>query len=180
MTKLTHMDFKRKIFILFSLVALIAPILLVYFSPHEHLGFAYFLVPVLFYLCYVLIQMVSVFIYALTSESGLPDVDEYCSFLLGTILLNQKRIYYSDLGYFYMSGKSRLTIWQQGYFVSHKLFSVYYGGDIESVRQEIKSELERIFQRELEENQRRKLLKDWNGNIDKKSERDDKLNQLLS
>lgn len=106
------MDFKRKIFILFSLVALIAPILLVYFSPHAHLGFsAYFLVPVLFYLCYVLIQMVSVFIYALTSESGLPDVDEYCSFLLGTILLNQKRSYYSDLGYFYMSGKSRLTIW---------------------------------------------------------------------
>ena len=30
-----------------------------------------------------------------------------------------------------------------------------------------------------EENQRRKLLKDWNGYIDKKSERDDKLNQIL-
>jgi len=175
------MDFKRKIFILLSLVALIVPFPLVYFYPPDNLGLsAYFLVPVLFYLCYGLIQMVSVFIYALTSESGLPDVDEYCSFLLGTILLNQKRIYYSDLGYFYMSGKSRLTIWKQGYFVSHKLFDVYYGGDIEAVRQEIKVRLEKIFESELQENQRRKRLKDWNGNLDKKSERDDKLNQLLS
>lgn len=55
-----------------------------------------------------------------------------------------------------------------------------YGGDIEAVRQEIKKELEKIFERELQENQRRKLLKDWNGNLDKKSDRDDKLNQLLS
>ena len=174
------MDFKRKIFILLSLVALIAPFTLVYFYPLNNLGFAaYFLVTILFYLFYVLIQMIGVFIYAVTSESGLPDIDEYCSFLLGTLLLNQKRIYYSDLGYFYMSGKSKLTIWKQGYFVSHRLFNVYYGGDIEAVRQEIKSELERIFERELEENQRRKLLKDWNGYIDKKSERDDKLNQIL-
>ena len=174
------MDFKRKIFILLSLVALIAPFPLVYFYPLNNLGFvAYFLVLILFYLFYVLIQMISVFIYAVTSESGLPDIDEYCSFLLGTLLFNQKRIYYSDLGYFYMSGKSKLTIWKQGYFVSHRLFNVYYGGDIEAVRQEIKSELERIFERELEENQRRKLLKDWNGYIDKKSERDDKLNQIL-
>lgn len=175
------MDFKRKIFILLSLVAFIVPFPLVYFYSPDNLGLsAYFLVPVLFYLCYGLIQMVSVFIYALTSESGLPDVDEYCSFLLGTILFNQKRIYYSDLGYFYMSGKSRLTIWKQGYFVSHRLFDVYYGGDIEAVRQEIKVRLEKIFESELQENQRRKRLKDWNGNIDKKSERDDKLNQLLS
>ena len=174
------MDFKRKIFILLSLVALIAPFTLVYFYPLNNLGFAaYFLVTILFYLFYVLIQMISVFIYAVTSESGLPDIDEYCFFLLGTLLFNQKRIYYSDLGYFYMSGKSKLTIWKQGYFVSHRLFNVYYGGDIEAVRQEIKSELERIFERELEENQRRKLLKDWNGYIDKKSERDDKLNQIL-
>jgi hypothetical protein len=174
------MDFKRKIYILLSLVALIAPFPLVYFYSLNNLGFAaYFLVPILFYLFYVLIQMISVFIYAVTSESGLPDIDEYCSFLLGTLLFNQKRIYYSDLGYFYMSGKSKLTIWKQGYFVSHRLFNVYYGGDIEAVRQEIKSELERIFERELEENQRRKLLKDWNGYIDKKSERDDKLNQIL-
>lgn len=175
------MDFKRKIYILLSLVALIVPFPVTYFYPLDNLGLsAYFLVPVLFYLFYVLIQMISVFIYVLTSESGPPDVDEYCSFLLGTLLFNQKRIYYSDLGYFYMSGKSKLTIWKQGYFVSHRLFNVYYGGDIEAVRQEIKSELERIFQRELEENQRRKLLKDWNGNLDRKSERDDKLNQLLS
>lgn len=176
------MDLKRKIFILLSLVALIVPFPVTYFYPLNNLGFAaYFLVPILFYLFYVLIQMI-IFIYALASESGIrtPDVDEYCSFLLGTLLFNQKRIYYSDLGYFYMSGKSRLTIWKQGYFVSHKLFHVYYGGDIEAVRQAIKVELETRFQRELEENQRRKLLKDWNGNLDKKSDRDDKLNQLLS
>jgi hypothetical protein len=176
------MDFKRKIFILLSLVALTAPLIVTYFYPlFNKLGLVdYFLVPILFHLCYVLIQIMGSFIYALTSESGPPDVDEYCSFLLGTLLFNQKRIYYSDLGYFYMSGKSRLTIWKQGYFVSHKLFHVYYGGDIEAVRQAIKVELETRFQRELEENQRRKLLKDWNGNLDKKSDRDDKLNQLLS
>jgi hypothetical protein len=172
------MDFKRKIFILLSLIALIAPFPVTYFYPLNNLGFSdYFLVPILFYLCYVLIQIISVLIYSL-SESGPTNIDEYCSFLFGTLLLNQKRIYYSDLGY--LSGKSKLTIWKQGYFTSHKLFDVYYGGDIDHVRQQIKLELERIFQEELEENQRRKILKDWNGYIDKKFERDDKLNQLLS
>ncbi len=174
------MDFKRNIFIILSVMALILPLPIVFFFPPDGLRLSgHILVPLLFYCFYVLIQLIGTLISAPFRDYDMPDIDEYCSFLLGTLLFNQKRIYYSDLGYFYMSGKSKLTIWKQGYFVSHRLFNVYYGGDIEAVRQEIKSELERIFERELEENQRRKLLKDWNGYIDKKSERDDKLNQIL-
>ena len=125
--------------------------------------------------------MFSIFIWVLISEKSLPDIDGVCFFLLGILLFNQKRIYYSDLGFFYMSGKSnRLTIWKQGFFHSEKLFEVHYGGDIEYIRTQIKSELEKIFQDEIFENQRRKTLKDWNGCIDKKSERDDKLNKILN
>jgi hypothetical protein len=117
---------------------------------------------------------------SLFRDYDIPDIDEYCSFLLGIFLFGQKRIYYSDLGYFYMSGKSTLSIWKQGIFFSKRLFKVHYVGDIEYTRNKIKSELEKIYSRELEENRRRKLLKDWNGYIDKKSERDDKLDKILN
>lgn len=173
------MDFKRKVFLLFSFVSLILPFVISHFAPGR-LGYsAYILLPILFYMIYFLMQMLSLLALNISRNSRFIGLDEYYSFLFGIILINQKRIYYSDLGYFYMSGKSKLTIWNQGYFTSNKLFHVYYNGDIEQTTYEIKSKLEAIYQEELEENRKRKLLKDWNGYLDKKSERDDKLNKLL-
>lgn len=175
------MDFKRNIFILLSTMAFILPFPIAFFSLSDDLHLlSYILMPLLFYCFYLLIQMMSI-ILSFPFRSDIPDIDEYCSFLLGILLFDQKRIYYSDLGYFYMSGKSdTLTIWKQGFFVSKKLFKVHYGGNIDDIRNTIKSELEKIYQREIFEIQKRKELKEWNGCVDKKSERDDKLNQLLS
>lgn len=175
------MDYKRNIFIILSVIALTLPFPIIFFFPPDGLGLsAYILVPLLFYCCYVLIQLFGTLISAPFRDYDMPDIDEYCSFLLGIFLFGQKRIYYSDLGYFYMSGNSTLSIWKQDIFFSKRLFKVHYGGDIEYIRTQIKSELEKIYQREIFENQRRKALEDWNGYIDKKSERDDKLNKILN
>ena len=171
------MDFKRIFFTTISVISTFIAFIISYYLQPKLISLI--LGPILIFSIYALFQMISVLIIALFRESGLPDIDEYCYFVFGMLLINQKRIYYSDLGYFYMSGKSRLTIWKQGYFISRKLFSVYYTGDIDGTRSKIKSELERIYALELEENRKRKLLKDWNGYLDKKSERDDKLNKIL-
>lgn len=176
------MDFKRNIFILLSTISLILPFPIAFFYVAD--GFllqsAYILTPLLFYCCYVLIQLFGTLLSVPFRDYDTPDLDEYCSFLLGILLFNQKRIYYSDLGYLYISGKSTLSVWRQGIFVSKRLFKVHYSGDIEYIRTKIKSELDKIYQKEIFENKKRKALEDWNGYIDKKSERDDKLNQLLS
>ncbi len=114
------------------------------------------------------------------SNAYSPSIDENCTFLAGIITLNRKRIYYSDLGYFYtrMSGDN-IIVSKQGFFNSKKLFEVGFYGDIESLRFRIKENLDNIYSSEVEINRRKKSFNDWNGSIDKASDRDQKLNQIL-
>lgn len=79
----------------------------------------------------------------------------------------------------FINGDS-VSIWKQGFFVSREVFKVYYDGNLDNLKNQIKSDLEMVYKKELEEKRRIKNLKDWNGNIDKKSERDDKLNKILN
>lgn len=171
------MDIKRNIFLILSTIALILPFVVTSLSDKSFrqidLGFfAYIFVPIIFYLFYLLVHLFVTLIH-----DNFPD--GRCLFLLGVLLFRQKRIYYSDLGYFYLSGKETITIWKQGFFSSKNLFDVHYNGNLDNLRIQIKSELEEIYKKELEEKRRFKTLKDWNGCIDKQSERDDKLNRIL-
>lgn len=169
------MDIKRKIFLILSTIAFILPFVFSLFL--RNIGAIIFL-PILSYLIYIVCHLVSTLIKTTYTQNDL-DFYDYCIFLLGVLLFRQKRIYYSDLGYFYLSGKNDLTIWKQGFFSSEKLFNVYYDGNLDDLRNQIKSDLEKIYKKELEEKRRFKTLKDWNGCVDKKSERDDKLNKIL-
>lgn len=47
------------------------------------------------------------------------------------------------------------------------------------LRSNIKMRLDSIYQLEIERGKKRKNLKDWNGYLDKQSERDGKINELL-
>ena len=170
------MDIRRIFFVILSIIS-ITSMAIISFKID---GFITLLIGIFFYiLFFTLVHLLSA-IYIAWRDDCFPDVDGLCLFMIGFLLFGQKRIYYSDLGYFYMSGRSKLSIWKQGFFSSEKLFSVNYHGDIEDTRNQIKSELEKIYHRELEQNRKRKLLKDWNGYIDLKSERDDKLNKILN
>jgi hypothetical protein len=67
--------------------------------------------------------------------------------------------------------------------MSHFLFSVNFGGDVDGLRIAIKNHLDDIYHRELEQMRNKKELKNslkkWDGYVDKQSKRDDRLNQLL-
>jgi hypothetical protein len=178
------MDIKRNIFLILSTIAFILPFVVTSLSDKSfrqieiELGFlAYIFVPIIFYLCYLLVHLFGTLI--IGSSNYNRELDDDCIFLLGVLLFRQKRIYYSDLGYFYLSGKETITIWKQGFFSSKKLFDVHYNGNLDNLRTQIKSDLEKIYKKELEEKRRFKTLKDWNGCIDKQSERDDILNKIL-
>lgn len=177
------MDTKRIIFLFLSTISLVSP----FVSPFVFTTFisndigAYIFLPIVFYLLYIAIHLFGSIVINALIGNELPEIDEYCTFLVGVLLFRQKRIYYSDLGYFYMFIKGdSVSIWEQGFFNSRKLFKVYYNGNLDNLKNQIKSDLEMVYKKELEEKRRIETLKDWNGNIDKKSERDDKLNKILN
>ena len=97
----------------------------------------------------------------------------------GLFTIGFKKIYYSDLGYFwcYKKGNS-ITIYEQKLFALIKISKVDYYGDIESLRNRIKREIESIYEIKLRDKNISDKFKNWDGYIDKKSERDDKLEKL--
>ena len=116
-----------------------------------------------------------------------PDMTEISLFFSGILTLGRKRIYYSDLGYFYIrqefGNKNNIIISKQDYIVSKSLFETSFYGDINTFREEIKNKLEYLYKEELREKRDKVSLKstlnNWDGYIDIKSKRDDKLKQLL-
>jgi hypothetical protein len=97
----------------------------------------------------------------------------------GFITFRWKKIYYSELGYFWtVKIKDRVYVYKQHSLYLKKLFDARFYGDIEHLRLDIKNELEEIYSEELKRKKIADNYKNWNGYIDLKSERDDKLNEL--
>jgi hypothetical protein len=125
-----------------------------------------------------------VLIYGLIKD-GEPQHPTYnIPFLFWPFALRRKKVYYSDLGYFYISLKDGdVNVYKQTSLMSHFLFNVSFGGDVNRLRSDIKKHLDDIYSKELKEKRHNKELKDnlkkWDGYIDIKSKRDDKLNQIL-
>lgn len=107
------------------------------------------------------------------------DPDTYCYFFIGFLTLFRKKIYYSDLGYFWIRQKgNEIIVSKQNWFSTKVLFTVYNDGNIESIKEEIKKELEDIYKAELEETRNKKLIQDWDGYVDIVSKRDDIINKI--
>jgi hypothetical protein len=84
----------------------------------------------------------------LVGNGELPDLGDDIPFFGWVFIMKCKRIYYSDLGYFYVSIKGDyVRIYKQGPIMSHYLFNVWYSGDIESLRNSIKSNLDSLYAR---------------------------------
>ena len=117
-------------------------------------------------------------------EGEPPNPTWNISFFFWPFALRRKRVYYSDLGYFYISFKNgEVNVYKQTPLMSHFLFNVSFGGDVNRLRSDIKNHLDDIYHRELEAMRNKRELKNslkkWDGYIDLKSKRDDKLNQIL-
>jgi hypothetical protein len=129
--------------------------------------------PILTYLIYVLINI----IYSLFSKK---DPFDNLLFIFALITLNRKQIYFSELGYFYIKQDNNIVkVYKQTAFVSKYLFDVSYNGNLEPLKNDIKSSLKKLYSNELKKKTLENNLKNWDGYIDTQSKRDDKLNQLL-
>lgn len=137
----------------------------------------------MFYCFYVLITLVVTFIslHRGTTEGNVGDV---IISPFGFLTFGFKRVYYSDLGYFWIrkSSSGQVHLYEQKLFAMYKIGEAWWGNDIESLKSEIKKELEETYKEKLEQKRQRdwekKIWKDWDGSVDKKSERDNKLNEL--
>lgn len=128
------MDNKRNVFlsatIIYNLLLLLIPISTgIKYSIEAGVGS--FIVT---FLVNILLSFLFQLIYTMIKDEG--DMDTFCLFTIGFLTFGfRKRIYYSELGYFYMRKyKDKLIISKQSYFYSKKLFSINISDDLESIK----------------------------------------------
>ena len=170
----------RLIYITLGLISLLAPPILFITDIATDKVF-------LSYIGYVMISIFWVMLDGIIRYGSPQNPGEFIPFFFMPFTLNRKKIHYSSLKNIYVSNivseaLCRAKVYKQGPLASEFLFEVYYG-DLNTLKSNIKSELDIIYQKEIEKNNRIKevktFLKDWNGYVDKESERDNKLNDIL-
>ncbi len=132
---------------------------------------------VIFYLTFGLIT------FLLSSFRNL-DLQDFISVPFGFLTFRFKRIYFADLGYFWIrrSG-STIYIYKQSLLCMIGIGEVYYySDDIDKLKRGIKVRLGLIYEERLNDKRRKdhinSLYKNWDGCVDNKSERDSKLDKL--
>ena len=173
---------KRFIFLLLGVLSTILPPIMAIMNDRtvpDIIG-----ITLVTYCVWALISIIWILIWGLVGNGELPDLGDDIPFFGWVFIMKCKRIYYSDLGYFYLSIKGDyVSVHKQGFFMSHYLFNVEYDGNIESLKISIKRNLDRIYAKELEKSKKSKLkrdnLKSWDGYIDIVSKRDGKIKELL-
>jgi len=168
----------RKIYLSISVLILIGSFVIpIYFS-----GGVGFPVGLMFYCLYALLTLLITFI-SLHRETTDGNVGDVIISPFGFLTFGFKRVYYSDLGYFWIRKSGRqVYLYEQRPFAMYKIGKTFWGNDVESLKSEIKNKLEEIYKEKLEQKRQKdwekKIWNDWDGTVDKKSERDNKLNEL--
>ncbi len=170
---------KRKIYKTLSIVTIIINLYLSYLiASLTHEGLT--LTPVVLIIVYLVESLLQVFISLFLMGNKIKEPTDLIFTNLGFLTFRFKRIYYSDLGYFWCWRKSdnKVIVYKQSYFYMKKLFNIRYNGDTDVLGIRIKDELEEIYTEELKKKRESDSFKNWNGYIDTVSERDGKLNDL--
>ena len=177
----------RKIYLIISTLTLVGSFAIpIYFTGGSGcclikmvLGFP---LGIILYCLWALITLVVTFIslHRGTTEGNVGDVIIPA---FGFLTFGFKRVYYSDLGYFWIRKSGRkVHLYEQKLFVMNKIGEAFWGNDVESLKSQIKKELEEIYKEKLEQKRQKdwekKIWQNWDGSVDKKSERDNKLNEL--
>ena len=107
---------------------------------------------------------------------------------LGLFTINVKKAFHSELGEFYLKAKfsnndAKILVYEQKYFYMIEKFEMKYDGDIDSFKNRLKMRLEEIYKEKNKEIiQQKEFLNKWNnwsGAVDKQSEREMKLKELM-
>ena len=174
--------FKRLIYNTLGILSFIVPLIILIDTKFTN-GKVWGIIGAMFiiYLLYAVISLVLMLVYAITG-GDFKEPDGFVLFTFFFFFLKNKRIYYSDLGYFYIRPNRKgdqVRVYKQGYFFYDKLFEVHHNKDIETLSIDIKCRLDYMYKEELERLKVKKAIKDWDGYLDLPSKRDDKLNQLI-
>jgi hypothetical protein len=121
---------KRKIYKTLSIVTIIINLYLSYLIAsltHEGL----ILTPVILIIVYLVESLLQVFISLFLMGNKIKEPTDLIFTNLGFLTFRFKRIYYSDLGYFWCWRKSdnKVIVYKQSYFYMKKLFNIRYNGD---------------------------------------------------
>lgn len=150
--------------------------------PISFLGGKVFPFGLVLYCIYALMTLVVSFI---SWHRGITegDVGDAITLPFGFLTFGFKRVYYSDLGHFWIRKSGRkVYLYEQNLLVMYKIGEAFWGNDVESLKSQIKKELEEVYKEKLEQKRQKdwekKIWKEWDGAVDKKSERDNKLNEL--
>lgn len=169
---------KRNIFLISSALTWLLPFTILIF----HFWVAgIFLIPLLEVAIYLMIQMFTIILIHNVRGGRLPDIFDFHFFFSGLYTMKFKRIYYSELGYFYIDeSDDEVKIFEQNYLYMERIGTVNYYGDIEDLKASIKRKLEDHYKEDMEKKEKSDKLKNWSGNLDIQSERDDRINKILN
>ena len=137
--------------------------------------------------------LVSVIIISLNVLLLLPfDGSKVHPFFIGIVSLidNYKKtkwVYHDDLGFFIsVFEDEKIIVYKQGFLYMKELFIVYNDGNVKSISNAVKNNLDEIYRTKVSkaEEQRRindkiDVIKEWDGFLDTQSRRDGKIKQLL-
>jgi len=170
---------KRKIYLLSSILY---HILLAYICYKISIGQSNFISAfissrIIIGICFFVVQILINII--LMAHESIDQPIDILTPNIGLFTLKFKRIYYSKLGYFWtIKIKDKIHVFQQNYFYLKRLFYVNNSDNINVITNNIKSELDYRLQKEIENKKFNDTYKNWNGFLDKQSERDGKLNDI--
>lgn len=104
-----------------------------------------------------------------------------CFWWIDALTTKQKKVYHSDLGYFYIEyniKKEKTTLYEQKIFTQVKISEID-SVDPEFISKKIKSILDDKYRTKLKAEQKRKKIETWDGFLDKVGKRDQKIDQII-
>jgi len=133
---------------------------------------------ILFCTIYVLLHL----IISMVMDEDPGNINLFPSFFL---TLNLKKINYFDLNDFYVSvdikkGSNKVTIWKQEKLFLKKIDYIKTSSkSIDSIKLDLKKSINEFMKKESEMNSFKNSVKNWQGDLDKPSKRDNIISKIL-
>lgn len=165
---------KRKIFLILSVITGISNFLIPYLIAESLPGLSgrpTFIYVFLLVLIFVIIILIFI------------GIGQYlkCFWWIDNLTTKQKKVYHSDLGYFYIEydiKREKTTLYEQKIFTQVKISEI--GSiDPEYISKRIKTILDNKYKEKLEEEHKKKKMETWDGFLDIQGKRDQKIDQII-
>lgn len=173
---------KRKIFIMISSLLNLSSLGMIFIDGPAVLGIIGALL-----LMITLDFFAQMFFVLKASKNGtkVPDLYDHITFFSGIYTIRFKKIIYLDIGDFYaLKWGDTIRVYEQNWLTLDKIVEVAWTDNIELVKTRILTSLNETIGKRLEEEAKKKrnkeVYKNWNGTLDKRSNRDKVIEDILN